>query len=231
LCVTRNDQAAKLNDTDDKAPPSAAKNEKGEHGEKDNTPDRTEQLYNSILIEDGEDAASLKTIAAANEKRNNVQGRQAQDGSDENRTAAPEAQPAQVARTPQMGDAQLGDLEFERGMHLVATTKKLTIRKSRTKGSHHVVELKKDTSVEILDVAIDDSATWLQVRTLSGKRAKKGWVRPLDKSGHLMVKPLPTPTVNISDLLVNKRSKKDEKKDSVLRESEFVNPLTDADTE
>ena len=107
---TRNDQAA--NDTDDKAPPSAAKNEKGEHGEKDNTPDRTEQLYNSILIEDGEDATSLKTIAAANDKSTNVQGRQAQDGSDENSTAAPEAQPAQVARTPQMGDAQLGDAKL-----------------------------------------------------------------------------------------------------------------------
>jgi hypothetical protein len=87
-------------------------------------------------------------------------------------------------------DPELGRPEFHRG-ELLAATQKLTVRTSRKKGSHHVVQLKKDDSFEVLDVVIDDSVTWLQVKTQSVKgksTTKNGWVRPLDRSGNLHVK-------------------------------------------
>jgi hypothetical protein len=84
-----------------------------------------------------------------------------------------------------------GDPQFHRG-ELLAATQKVTVRTTRKKGSHHVVELKKEDTFEVLDIVTD---TWLQVQTqtVNGKGlAKKGWVKPLDRSGKLHVKPIST---------------------------------------
>jgi hypothetical protein len=84
-----------------------------------------------------------------------------------------------------------GDPQFHRG-ELLAATQKVTVRTTRKKGSHHVVELKEEDTFEVLDIVTD---TWLQVQTqtVKGKDlAKTGWVKPLDRSGKLHVKPIST---------------------------------------
>jgi hypothetical protein len=84
-------------------------------------------------------------------------------------------------------DAELGRPEFHPG-ELLAATQKLTVRTSRKKGSHHVVQLKNEDTFEVLDVVVE---TYLQVQTqtVKGKDlAKTGWVKPLDRSGNPHVK-------------------------------------------
>eukprot|EP01043_Picozoa_sp_COSAG02_P051075 COSAG02_NODE_5331_length_4431_cov_4.370729_2_plen_377_part_00 len=90
---------------------------------------------------------------------------------------------------------------FEPGAQMLAMEHSIPVRKSPRKGSDHVIELGEGDAFQIKNVLTDEEGTLLQIETITVKgrpRAKTGWIRPLDRTGRALIRPMPMPTEHVA---------------------------------